>query len=89
VLAGLGALHLSALVLWVVAPLLHWATGAPTGYGFVALHLLVQRAALGPAFDALGVEADLRLAQPLLDAASALYHAVFMVLGALPAPRRW
>jgi hypothetical protein len=89
VLAGLGALHLSSLVLWVGAPLLHWATGAPTGYGFVALHLLVQRAALGPAFDALGAEADLRLAQPVLDAASALYHAAFMVLGALPAPRRW
>lgn len=89
VLVGLGALHVSALVLWTGAPLLHAATGAPTGYGLVALHLLLQRAALGPAFDALGAEGDLRLAQPLLDALSTLYHAAAGVLGALPAPRRW
>ncbi|HEX8387349.1 MAG TPA: glycosyltransferase [Rubricoccaceae bacterium] len=89
VLVALGALHLSALVLWIGAPLLHGSTGAPTGYGFVALHLLVQRAALGPAFDALGAGGDLRFAQPLLDLASTLYHGALMILGALPAPRRW
>ena len=89
VLAGLGALHASALVLWLGAPLLHAATGAPTGWGLVALHLLVQRAALGPAFEAFGAASDLRLAQPLLDLASTLYQAVAGVLGLFPAPRRW
>lgn len=89
VLAGLALLHGSALVLWVGAPLVHWATGEPTGYGFLALHLLVQRAALAPAFDALGADADVRLAQPLLDGLSTLYQVAAAVLGLLPAPRRW
>ena len=89
VLAGLGVLHGSALVLWLGAPLLHATAGAPTGWGLVALHLLVQRAALGPAFDALSAASDLRLAQPLLDLAGTLYQAAAAVAGALPAPRRW
>ena len=89
VLAGLGVLHVSALVLWLGAPAYHLATGQPTGWGLVALHLLVQRAALGPAFDALGAGGDVRLAQPLLDLLGTLYQAAAAVLGALPAPRRW
>ena len=89
VLAALALLHGSALVLWIGAPLVHWATGAPTGYGFLALHLLVQRAALAPAFDALGADADLRLAQPFLDLVSTLYQLAAAILGLLPAPRRW
>ena len=88
-LAGLAVLHGSALVLWLGAPLLHVAAGVPTGWGLLALHLLVQRAALGPAFDALGAASDLRLAQPLLDLAGTLYQAAAAVAGALPAPRRW
>ena len=89
VLVGLGVLHVSAGVLWLGAPLLHGLTGAPTGWGFVALHLLVQRAALARAFDALGAGADVRLAQPLLDLAGTLYQAAAAVAGLFPAPKRW
>ncbi len=89
VLGALGLLHASALVLWLGAPVLHLAAGRPTGWGLVALHLLVQRAALAPAMNALGAAGDVRLAQPLLDLAGTLYQAAAAVLGLLPAPRRW
>ena len=86
---GLGTLHGSAAVLWLGAPLLHVVTGQPVGWGLVALHLLVQRAALAPALDAFGAGGDVRLAQPLLDLAGTLYQGAAAVLGLLPAPRRW
>ena len=89
VLAALGALHASALVLWLGAPILHLTTGRPTGWGFVALHLLMQRAALAPAMDAFGASGDLRLAQPLMDLAGTLYQLAAAILGILPTPRRW
>ncbi len=89
VLAGLGLLHASAGALWLGAPALHALTGQPTGWGLLALHVLVQRAALAPALDAFDAPADVRLAQPLLDLAGTLYQAVAAVAGLLPAPRRW
>jgi hypothetical protein len=89
VLIGLGVLHVSAGVLWLGAPLLHALTGAPTGWGFVALHLLVQRAALARPFDAFGAAPDVRLAQPLLDLAGTLYQAAAAVASLFPAPKRW
>lgn len=87
VLVALGAFHLSNLGLWVGAPLLHVVAGNPAGWGLLAAKLLLQRTALP--LDVLGAEGDLRLWQPVLDGLSALYHAVFAVLGALPAPSRW
>lgn len=87
VLVALAALRLSALAVWVGAPLHALATARPTAWGVLAVVLLVQRLAWRAA-DALGAEGDLRLAQPLLDGASALYHAVFALLGAAPS-RRW
>ena len=89
VLAALGAFHGSNLALWVGAPLLHLAAGAPYGWGLLAAKLIVQRAVLSDVFDALGARADLRLWQPVLDALLAGYQVVFSVLGALPTPRRW
>lgn|GEM_PF-1663969 len=87
-LVGLGVLRLSALALWLGVPLHALATGRPTAFGVLALTLLVQRLAWRDA-EAFGAEADLRLLQPLLDGAGALYHAAFALLGALPGPRRW
>ena len=89
VLAALGAFHAANLALWVGAPLLHVLGGAPYGWGLLAAKLLVQRTALLPAFDAFGAEGDLRLWQPVLDALSAVYHAAFAALGALPRSDRW
>lgn len=88
-LVGLAVLRLSALALWLGAPLHVLASGQPTAFGVLALTVLVQRLAWRDADEAFGAEADLRLAQPLLDGASALYHAAFALLGALPGPRRW
>ncbi len=88
-LVGLGALRLSALALWLGAPLHALASGQPTAFGVLALTVLVQRLAWRDAAEAFGAEPDLRLAQPLLDGAGALYHAAFALLGALPGPRRW
>lgn len=89
VLVGLGALRLSSLALWLGAPLYHLATGQPTAWGVLALVLLVQRIAWRDAVETFRGHGDLSLAQPLLEAASAVYHAVFGLLGTLPAPRRW
>ncbi len=89
VLAALGLLHASALVLWLGAPVLYLTAGRPAGWGLVALHLLVQRAALAPAMAAFEAGGDVRLAQPLLDLAGTLYQGVAAVLGLLPAPKRW
>lgn len=87
-LAGLAVLHGSGLALWVLAPLLHLA-GSPAGWGLLAGGILVQRMALGKAFETFRVEPDLHLWQPVLSGVSAVYHAAAAVLGALPAPRRW
>ena len=89
VLAALGLLHTSSLALWVGAPVLHAVGGVPYGWGLLAVGLLVQRMALLPAFDALGAGVDLHVWQPVLSALSAVYHAAFAALGALPPPRRW
>lgn len=89
VLVALGVFHTSNLALWLGAPLLHLVAGSPAGWGFVAVKLLVQRSVLLPLFDDVGTEADVRGWQPVLDAFSAVYHAVLAVLGTLPAPRRW
>ncbi|MEM1117932.1 MAG: hypothetical protein AAGJ11_15585, partial [Bacteroidota bacterium] len=89
VLVGLGVSHTSNLALWIGAPVLHLVGGLPAGWGLLAAKLLLQRAVLLPFYDRLGAETDLRLWQPLLDGLSAIYHAVFAVLGALPTPRRW
>jgi hypothetical protein len=89
VLIGLGLFHLSALTLWVGAPALHVLAGSPTGYGMLAVRLLAQRAVLSDVRDPLGYDPRLALWQPVLDAASAVYHVLFAALGALPAPRRW
>ena len=89
VLVALGALRLSSLGLWLGAPLLHLTTGAPTGWGVLAGVLLVQRVVLSDAFGAFQTEGDVSLAHPVLEAASALYHGAFALLGALPTPRRW
>jgi glycosyltransferase involved in cell wall biosynthesis len=89
VLIALGVLHTSNLALWIGAPVLHLATGLPYGWGLLAVKLVVQRAVLLPAFDALGAEMDLHVWQPVLDAVSGVYHAALAALGALPAPRRW
>ncbi len=89
VLAALGLFHTSNLVLWLGAPALHLATGLPYGWGLLAAKLLVQRSVLSDVRDGLGDEPDLRVWQPVLDLASAVYHAAFAVLGALPAPTRW
>ena len=88
-LGALGAMHVTALALWVGAPLLHALTGSAAGWGLLAAKLLVQSAVLRLFRDALGTEGDLGLALPLLDAASAAYHAAFAALGLLPAPQRW
>ena len=88
-LAALGAVHVTNLALWVGAPLVHALTGNAAGWGLLAAKLLVQSAVLRLFRDALGTEGDLGLALPLLDAASAVYHAVFAGLGLLPAPKRW
>lgn len=89
VLVALGLFHTSNLALWIAAPLVHLATGHVIGWGLLAAKLLVQRTVLLSALDDLGGEPDLRLWQPVLDALSALYHAVLAVLGALPTPTRW
>lgn len=89
VLVALGAVHLSNLALWVAAPVLHLALGVPYGWGLLAAKLLLQRSVIGDVLDGLGDEADLRLWQPLLDGASAVYHQILAVLGALPTPKRW
>ena len=89
VLVGLGALHASALVLWLGAPLLHGLTGAAWAWGPLAVRLLLQRAVLSEAWDALGARPDVRLWHPVLDAMYVLYQGAAGVLGALPAPRRW
>ena len=54
VLLALGALQVSGLALWVGAPLLHLAFGVPWGWGLLAVRLLLQRAVLSNAWDALG-----------------------------------
>lgn len=89
VLVALGVFHTSNLALWLGAPLLHALAASPAGWGLLAAKLLLQRTALSMAFDDLHAEGDLRLWQPVLDALSAVYHAVLAVLGALPTPRRW
>ena len=86
VLAALGLFHASNLGLWLGAPLLHAVGGVPYGWGLLAVKLLLQRAVLLPAFDALGAEADLHVWQPVLDGLSAAYHAAFAVLGGAPRP---
>ena len=89
VLRALGALQASGLALWLGAPLLHALGGVPWGWGLLGARMLVQRAVLQRAWDALGAEADLRLWHPVLDAAYALYQAAAAVLGLLPVPRDW
>jgi cellulose synthase/poly-beta-1,6-N-acetylglucosamine synthase-like glycosyltransferase len=89
VLLGLGAFHVSTLALWVGAPVLYALGGTPAGLGMLAVRLLFQRAVLASVREPLGVDGQLSLWQPALDAASAVYHVVFAALGALPAPRRW
>jgi hypothetical protein len=89
VLLSLGAAHVSNLLLWTGAPLLHLAAGSPAGWGLLAAKLLIQFGVLRTFRDTMDTSADLALALPLLDASSAIYHAVFAVLGALPRPSRW
>jgi len=89
VLAALGIVHTSNLVLWVGALLLHALAASPAGWGLLAVKLLLQRSVLGDALDGLGDDAGVRLFGPVLDAASAIYHAVLAVLGLLPTPHRW
>ena len=89
VLVALGAFQVSGLVLWLAPPLLHALTGAVWAWGPLAARLLLQRAVLGEAWDALGSGSDVRLWHPVLDAMYALYQAAYGALGALPAPRRW
>ncbi|WP_412068448.1 glycosyltransferase [Rubrivirga sp. IMCC43871] len=89
VLVALGAVHISNLVLWVAAPVLHVALGTPIGWGLLAAKLLLQRSVIGDVLDGLGDEPDVRLWQPVLDGASAVYHQILAVLGALPTPKRW
>ncbi|GAB5537334.1 MAG: hypothetical protein Rubg2KO_35830 [Rubricoccaceae bacterium] len=89
VLVGLGAVHVSNLLLWIGAPLLHLLTGSPAGWGLLAAKLLIQFGVLRTFRDAMKTDADLALALPLLDASSAVYHAVFAVLGVRPRPSRW
>ena len=89
VLAGLGLFHASNLALWVGAPLLHVVAGYPIGWGMLAAKMLLQRSVLAGALDDLGDAPDLRLWQPVLDAASAVYHAGLAALALLPTPRRW
>ena len=88
-LAALGAFHTTNLALWAGAPLLHALAGSPAGWGLLAVKVLVQRSVLLPFYERAGVEVDVRGWQPVLDALSAVYHAAFAALGALPAPRRW
>jgi hypothetical protein len=83
VLAALGVFHATSLVLWLAPLALGW-----TGAALLAGKLLVQRLALRDAWAGFDAR-DLSFAQPLLDAAYAVYNVAFAVLGALPAPRRW
>ncbi|MEM1054513.1 MAG: glycosyltransferase [Bacteroidota bacterium] len=89
VLAGLGALQISSLALWVGAPVLHVVWGVPWGWGFLGASLLLQRGVLLGAWDSLGARADLRLWHPVLEAIHTGYQLVAAVFGALPVPRRW
>ena len=89
VLAALGALQVSSLALWIGAPLLALVWGNGWGWGLLGARLLLQRAALSRAWDALHARPDLRLWHPALDAAHAAYQLGALVLGALPTPRRW
>ena len=89
VLVGLAAVHVTTLMLWVGAPLLHLLSGSPAGWGLLAAKLLVQYGVLRSFRDAMHTGGDLGLALPVLDAASAVYHAVFAVLGLLPRPSSW
>ena len=88
-LIALGAAHVSNLALWLGAPALWFATGSAAGWGLLAAKLIVQLGVVRTFREAVGGEGDLGLALPALDALSAVYHAVFAALGALPAPRRW
>ncbi|MEO0558330.1 MAG: glycosyltransferase [Bacteroidota bacterium] len=89
VLVGLGLVHVSNLLLWLGAPLLHGLAGNPAGWGLLAAKLLIQFGVLRTFRDAMHTDGDLALALPVLDASSAIYHAVFAVLGLLPSPLRW
>ncbi len=89
VLVALGAVHTSNLLLWIGAPLLHLTMGLTAGWGLLAAKLLIQFGVLRTFRDTMKTDADLALALPILDASSAVYHAVLAVLGALPRPSRW
>lgn len=89
VLTALGVFQVTGLALWIGAPLLQAVWGVPWGWGFLGARLLLQRAVLADAWEALGARPDLRLWHPVLDAMYAGYQIIAMVLGALPTPRRW
>jgi len=89
VLAMLGMVHITNLLLWTGAPVLHVITGGTAGWGLLAAKLLIQFGVLRTFRDAMKTGTDITLMLPVLDAASAIYHAVFAVLGALPRPPSW
>ena len=88
-LAALGAMQISGLVLWVGAPLLHAVWGVPWGWGLLGARLLLQRGVLSTAWDLLGAQADVRLWHPVLDVMLSGYRIAAAVLGVLPTPKRW
>ncbi|MEL6615249.1 MAG: glycosyltransferase [Bacteroidota bacterium] len=89
VLVRLGVLQLSALVLWIGAPLVQAVWGVPWAWGPLAVRLLLQRAVLSDVWDVFGARGDVRLWHPVLDAMLAAYGMAAAALGALPTPKRW
>ncbi|MEM1041445.1 MAG: glycosyltransferase [Bacteroidota bacterium] len=81
--AALVVFHASNLLVWVAPLVLGW-----TGAGLLAGRFLFQRVVLRDAARTFG-EADLMLAQPLLDAGYVLYNTVLASLGTLLTPKRW
>ena len=80
---ALAFFHGSNLLVWVAPVFLGW-----TGAAFLAGRFLVQRAVLRSAMQTFG-EADLTLAQPLLDGLYLLYNTLLAPLGAVRRPKRW
>ncbi|MDX1532363.1 MAG: hypothetical protein R3362_12605, partial [Rhodothermales bacterium] len=81
--AHLALFHGTNLLVWVAPAFLGW-----TGAALLAGRFLVQRVALREAAPAFG-EADLMLAQPLLDFGYFLYNTFWAPLGTVAVPRRW
>ena len=89
VLRALGLFQATSLALWVGAPALHLAFGAPWGWGLLAVKLLAQRAVMSEAWETLGAGADLSLWHPVLDAIYSAYQVAASALGLLPVPKAW